>query len=86
MKTFILDGDKFTDMEGFYTEIDKLLTKNLPYKTGHNLSAFNDILRGGFCVHEYKEPIIIRWINFNKSKKARLSQPSFSTTPFYKTL
>ena len=70
MKTFILDGNNFTDIEGFYNEIDKLLTKNLEWKTGHNLNAFNDLLRGGFGVHEYEEPIIIRWINFNKSKKA----------------
>ena len=69
MKTFILDGNSFTDMEGFYNEIDKLLTKNLQWKTGHNLNAFNDLLRGGFGVHEYEEPIIIRWINFDKSKK-----------------
>ena len=70
MKTFILDGNNFTDMEGFYNEMDKLLTKNLHWKTGHNLNAFNDLLRGGFGVHEYNEPITIRWINFDKSKEA----------------
>ena len=70
MKTFVLDGNNFTDIEGFYNEIDKLLTKNLQWKTGHNLSAFNDLLRGGFGVHEDNEPIKIKWINFDKSKKA----------------
>ena len=69
MKTFILDGNNFSDMEGFYREIDKLLTKNLQWKTGHNLNAFNDLLCGGFNVHEYNEPITIRWINYGKSKK-----------------
>lgn len=69
MKTFILDGNNFSDMEGFYSEIDKLLTKNLEWKTGHNLNAFNDLLRGGFNVHEYNEPITIQWINYGKSKK-----------------
>ena len=69
MKTFILDGNNFSNMEGFYLEIDKLLTKNLQWKTGHNLNAFNDLLRGGFNVHEYNEPITIRWINYEKSKK-----------------
>ena len=69
MKEFILDGNKFNDMEGFYNEIDKLLTKDLEWKTGHNLDAFNDLLRGGFGVHEYGEPIIIKWINYEKSKK-----------------
>ena len=69
MKIFILDGNNFSDMEGFYCEIDKLLTKNLEWKTGHNLSAFNDLLCGGFNVHDYNEPITIRWINYEKSKK-----------------
>ena len=69
MKTFILDGNSFSDMEGFYVNIDKLLTKNLQWETGHNLNAFNDLLRGGFGVHEYNEPITIKWINYSKSKK-----------------
>ena len=69
MKTFLLDGNNFSDLEGFYDEIDKLLTKNLQWKTGHNLNAFNDLLRGGFGVHEYGESITIRWTNYDKSKK-----------------
>jgi len=69
MKEFILDGNNFHDLEGFYAEIDKLLTKDLSWKTGHNLDAFNDLLRGGFGVHEYEEPIIIKWTNYEKSKK-----------------
>lgn len=69
MKEFVLDGNNFSDLEGFYTEIDKLLTRDLNWKTGHNLDAFNDLLRGGFGVHEYGEPIIIKWINYGKSKR-----------------
>lgn len=68
-REFIIDGSKFNDLEGFYCEIDKLLTKDLTWKTGHNLDAFNDLLRGGFGVHEYGEPILLRWINFEKSKQ-----------------
>jgi len=30
---------------------------------------FNDLLRGGFGVHGYEEPITIKWINYEKSKK-----------------
>ena len=69
MKIFILDGNNFNDINGFYDEIDKLLTKDLTWKTGHNLDAFNDLLRGGLNVFEFGEPITIRWINYNKSKK-----------------
>lgn len=69
MKIFELNGDLFEDVEGFYNEIDRLLTKDLSWRTGHNLDAYNDLLRGGFGVHEYGEPIAIRWLNFEKSKR-----------------
>lgn len=69
MREFILDGDRFDDLEGFYDEIDRLLTKGLDWKTGHNLDAFNDLLCGGFGVHEYGEPIRIKWTHYRKSKK-----------------
>lgn len=44
------------------------MTKDLDWKTGHNLDAFNDLLRGGFGVHDYEEPITIIWENSEKSK------------------
>ncbi|MBR3764099.1 MAG: barstar family protein [Clostridia bacterium] len=69
MRTMVLDGNNFSDMEGFYNEMECLLTKNLSWRTGHNLDALNDLLRGGFGVHEYEEPITIRWINYKESKK-----------------
>ena len=53
---------------GACQEIDKLLTRNLNWKTGHNLNAFNDLLRGGFGVHEYGESLRITWVNDSKSK------------------
>ena len=68
-RIFIIDGNKFNDIESFYNEIDKLLTKDLNWKTGHNLDAFNDLLRGGFGVHEYGEPIHFKWINFQRSQE-----------------
>lgn len=69
MKNIVIDGEKFSDLEGFYTEIDRLLTKDLEWQTGHNLDAFNDLLRGGFGVHELGEEIIIKWINYKQSKE-----------------
>ena len=69
IREIILDGERFDDMEGFYQEIDRLLTKDLQGWTGHNLDAFNDLLRGGFGIHEYGEPIKIRWIHHAKSRR-----------------
>lgn len=64
-----INGDNFSDLETFYDEIDNVLTKNLDWKTGHNLNAFNDLLRGGFGVYEYEEPVKLVWTNFSNSKK-----------------
>lgn len=68
LKVFILDGNNFSDIEGFYNEIDKILTKNLGWKT-RSLDGYNDLLCGGFGVHEYGEPIVIKWLNFKKSRR-----------------
>jgi len=69
-KIIIINGDNFSDIETFYDEIDNVLTKNLDWKTGHNLNAFNDLLCGGFGVFEYDETVKIIWNNFSKSKQA----------------
>ena len=67
-KEIIIDGSKFKDIYGFYAEVDRVLTKDLTWKIGHNLDAFNDLLHGGFGIHEYGESITIIWENANKSK------------------
>lgn len=68
-KQIIIEGNRFNNIKEFYTEIDRTLTKDLTWKAGHNLDAFNDLLHGGFGVHEYGEEIIIIWNNTDKSKK-----------------
>jgi RNAse (barnase) inhibitor barstar len=68
-QTIIINGDNFSDLESFFDEIDRVLTKNLDWETGHNLNAFNDLLRGGFGVYEYEEPVKIIWTNFTESRE-----------------
>ncbi len=67
-QTIILNGDNFSDLESFYDEIDRILTKDLTWQTGHTLDAFNDLLRGGFGVYEFGEPVKIIWTKFSDSK------------------
>lgn len=67
-QTIIIEGNNFSDLESFYVEIDRLLTKDLGWDTGHNLDAFNDLLSGGFGIYEYQEPIVLIWKNISKSK------------------
>ena len=68
-KQITIDGNNFSNEEEFYIEIDKLLTKDLSWKTGHNLNAFNDLLRGGFGFHAPGEELMITWVNAEKSRK-----------------
>lgn len=65
----IIDGNKFSTLDEFFDEIERLLTKDLDFRTGHNFSAFHDLLRGGFGVFEYGEPIDFVWENSEKSRK-----------------
>ena len=69
MKQITIDGNKFSNEEEFHQEMDRLLTKDLGWKTGHNLNAFNDLLRGGFGVHDPGEELHITWINAAKSRR-----------------
>jgi RNAse (barnase) inhibitor barstar len=69
IQTIIINGNNFTDLHSFYDEIDRVLTNGLDWVTGHNLDAFNDLLRGGFGVYEYGEPVRIVWTNFSKSRQ-----------------
>lgn len=67
-KEIIIDGNNFSTLEEFYNEVDRKFTKELDFKTGHNLNAFSDILTGGFGVHEYEESIKVIWSNAQKSE------------------
>ncbi|MDR1284798.1 MAG: barstar family protein [Campylobacteraceae bacterium] len=69
LKEFIIDGNNFSTIKGFYDEVENVFTFNLNRKIGRNLNAFNDILRGGFGRQEYGEPILIKWLNFKKSER-----------------
>ncbi len=62
---FDLDGTHFSTLEGFYEEVSRVLLSGA--KWGHNLDAFNDILRGGFGTPE--GGFILRWSNSNVSRE-----------------
>jgi RNAse (barnase) inhibitor barstar len=62
-----LDGNSFGNLDTFYDEVERKLCPGFE-GFGRNLSAFNDVLRGGFGLFEYDEPISIVW---NHSAKSR---------------
>lgn len=66
----VIDGKDFSDLEGFFCLADRLFRADNGGVRGHNLDAFNDLLGGGFGVHEPGEPIVIKWINYHISREA----------------
>ena len=66
-EVFTIDGRHFSNMAGFYDEVERVFTCGLDRKIGRNLNAFNDILRGGFGRHAYGQPIHIQWLAYEKS-------------------
>ena len=70
---FTIDGRRFSNMAGFYDEVEQVFICGLDWKIGRNLNAFNDILRGGFGRHEYGQPIHIQWLAYEKSVRMKIS-------------
>jgi RNAse (barnase) inhibitor barstar len=64
MKEYEIDGLRFSHLDGFYDEIDRVLQ---PGSWGRNLDAFNDILRGGFGTPD--EGFALRWKNHEVSRE-----------------
>lgn len=73
-KIYTIDGDSFNNLEGFYEEVSANLIPGKHW--GHNLDAFNDILRGGFGTPE--EGFVLVWKNARKSK-VDIGQTTFMT-------
>ena len=69
-KEITIDGSVIDTIDQFYDEVERKLTRGLSWAPGRNLDAFNDMLRGGFGVHNDHEPIIIRWIQSARSREA----------------
>ncbi|MFD1015476.1 barstar family protein [Winogradskyella rapida] len=60
MRIIEINGNKFSNMKGFYREIESKMTFGLNWKIGRNLNAFNDVLYGGFGVHDVDEKYILK--------------------------
>lgn len=56
------------NLEQFYTEVQRVFCPKFK-KMGHNLSAFNDVLRGGFGEFELGETIEVEFVHSKKAKQ-----------------
>ncbi|MCC6741170.1 MAG: barstar family protein [Planctomycetia bacterium] len=71
-RVFILDGTRFSTLDGFYDEVSRVLVPGA--KWGRNLDAFNDILRGGFGTPA--GGFVLRWTHAGRSRR---TLPRFGT-------
>lgn len=69
-KTYTIDGENFSTVEEFYDEFSRVVIPGVQW--GRNLSALNDVLRGGFGTPE--GGFILRWKNSDLSRQ-RLGYP-----------
>lgn len=69
-KWIFIDGRDIHTLNDFFVQIEQKLTSKTDVRTGRNLNAFNDLLWGGFGVHEYGEALHIVWIYAEKSRQA----------------
>lgn len=71
-KVFTLDGNKFSDLPGFYRTFKNLMTVNgmgnKMEKSTFSFNAIEDMLRGGFGKFTENEEIVFIWKNSAKSK------------------
>ena len=65
-----IDGCDFATLQEFYGVVTRVLIPGAEW--GHNLDAFNDILRGGFGTAE--GGFVLRWVNAAASRE-RLGYP-----------
>jgi hypothetical protein len=59
-----IDGLAFATLEGFYDHVSARIVPDAFW--GHNLAAFNDILRGGFGTPD--EGFVLCWMNHDVSR------------------
>lgn len=84
-----LDGSRFNDIAGFYSEVNRVFMANESWQLGESLDALSDMLRGGYGALMHSDTATLYWLNFEKSRRdlgydatrdwllAKLDRPGF---------
>lgn len=70
IKQLVINGDHINDIPTFYEEINRVFMQDEDWKIGNSLDAFNDLLYGGVGVINGAEPVVLQWLNIDKSREA----------------
>jgi RNAse (barnase) inhibitor barstar len=68
MKSFTINSSNFSDLSGFFDEVENVLTDKTS-GFGRNFDALNDVLRGGFGKYDFDESIELIWKGSKKSRR-----------------
>jgi hypothetical protein len=68
LKTIIINGDHFCDLQSFYNEVERILSNGSAWRSDNNLMAFERLLAGELGVLSPGEKAILIWKNTYKSK------------------
>ncbi|MCB0637589.1 MAG: barstar family protein [Lewinella sp.] len=68
-KTFTLDGTHITTAATFFKAVEAELLVDARSVTHWSLDVLDDVLEGGYGIHDLNEPIIIHWTNFRRSQE-----------------
>jgi len=69
MKELTLDGNRIHDIPSFYDEVNRVFMQGMDFTLGPSLDAFNDVLYGGYGAIRGNEPIVLKWLYFEKNKE-----------------
>ncbi len=69
-KWIFIDGRDIHTLNDFFVQIEQKLTSKTDFKRVRNMNAFNNLLWGGFGIHEYGAPLHIVWIYAERSRQA----------------
>ena len=64
-----IDAKEFSTIDEFFIQVELHLTNEPEADFSHDFIGFEDVLMGGFGIHDFEEPLKIVWKNSEKSRK-----------------
>ena len=64
---FVIDGQMFSDIPGFYAELNRIFMADEEWQLGQSLDALDDLLYAGYGALQGVRPVSIMWRAMDKS-------------------
>lgn len=70
IRTFVIEGQNFSDISGFYREINRVFMADEDWQLGESLDALDDLFHGGYGALAGAPGVILHWRACDKSQGA----------------